>query len=496
MGIRGWISERWQWTDAVVILLVAAILRLTLLDLRPPQADEGIDGWLAETMTWSHGYNYRPDVAHGPLHFHLLKLSFAWGGRSYWALRLPTALFGLGGVALCIAFHPFIGRRAAQIAAILMAVSPSFTWVSRYAIHETELVFFTLLCALGILRLLGGFSPAGVMLVVGGAVGCLLTKETALLHLAALVGGLVAASRPWPRTHLRWQPTTRQWRQVFCWIGVGAIGLGIVWGFYTGFGRQPDGWTRFADGFTRWAVIGTGGEEHAKPWWYWLKLLAVYEVPLLAALIASPLLIQGGGRPVRFFTAASLVLFLGYSLVPYKTPWCLVSLGGFLPLLAGCAFGAMSRGWLAAIRPVVTLLLVGLAACDCFRLNFWRYSDPAEAHVYAATSADIQKLARVFDRHLHVEPYGHEVFGKVVVSLPHPLPWLLGDFMSVDYFDQGRKPPIYDSGFMVVDAAHIHEAERAVAKNSYFRMAFVLHDGEAPCVLYLRKEIFAATPLQ
>ena len=68
--------------------------------------------------------------------------------------------------------------------------------------------------------------------------------------------------------------------------------------------------------------------------------------------------------------------------------------------------------------------------------------------------------------------------------------------MNVDYFDQGRKPPVYDSGFMVVDAAHIHEAERAVAKNSYMRMSFTLHNGEVPSVLYLRKEVFAATPLQ
>jgi len=97
---------------------------------------------------------------------------------------------------------------------------------------------------------------------------------------------------------------------------------------------------------------------------------------------------------------------------------------------------------------------------------------------------------------LHVEQFGYEVFGKVAVFLPHPLPWLLGDFVNVDYFDQGRKPPVYDSGFLVVDAARIHETERAVAKNSYLRMAFTLHHGEAPCVLYLRKEVFAAIPLQ
>jgi len=156
----------------------------------------------------------------------------------------------------------------------------------------------------------------------------------------------------------------------------------------------------------------------------------------------------------------------------------------------------MRHGWLDALRPVVTLLLAGLAEFDCFRLNFWRCSNPAEAHVYAATSGDIQKLARVFDRHLHVEQFGYEVFGKVAVFLPHPLPWLLGDFVNVDYFDQGRKPPVYDSGFLVVDAARIHETERAVAKNSYLRMAFTLHHGEAPCVLYLRKEVFAAIPLQ
>jgi len=332
--------------DVAAILLMAAVLRLTLLDLRPPHADEGIDGWLAETMTWSQGYHYRPEVAHGPLHFYLLKLSLACGGRSYFALRLPTALFGIGSVALGLAFAPFIGRRAAQMAAIVMAVSPSFTWVSRYAIHEMELVFFTLLCGWGLLRLFGGFSVAGMVSVVGGAVGCLLTKETAPLHLAALVCGFAAASAPWPGSRLRWKEKTWRNREVFYWVAAWAAGLFVLWGFYTSFGSQPDGWERFADGFTRWAVIGTSGEEHAKPWSYWLTLLAGYEVPLLSALAGSVLLAKNGGRPIRFVTAASLVLFLGYSLVPYKTPWCLVSVTAFLAFAGWLCFRCHAP-WLA-----------------------------------------------------------------------------------------------------------------------------------------------------
>ena len=60
-----------------LVLGLAAILRLSLLNLRPPSPDEGIDGCIA-LSAFDSASVYRSDVGHGPLHFYLLAAAYPW----------------------------------------------------------------------------------------------------------------------------------------------------------------------------------------------------------------------------------------------------------------------------------------------------------------------------------------------------------------------------------------------------------------------------------
>ena len=79
----------------VLILLLAALVRVASLDIKPPHFDEGINGWFVDQMTKNGFYAYDPTNYHGPLHFYVLFVSLHLFGRNLWALRIPVVLVSL-----------------------------------------------------------------------------------------------------------------------------------------------------------------------------------------------------------------------------------------------------------------------------------------------------------------------------------------------------------------------------------------------------------------
>src|SRR5678815_289526 len=80
-GILAQITPNRSWIDCL-ILIVAALLRLWALELKPAHFDEGVNGYFVDEMT-KHGlYTYDPTNFHGPLHFYVLFCAQTLLGRS------------------------------------------------------------------------------------------------------------------------------------------------------------------------------------------------------------------------------------------------------------------------------------------------------------------------------------------------------------------------------------------------------------------------------
>src|SRR6266404_3133029 len=191
-------QTRFAETDWVpwLIIALAAFLRFFLLAIKPPHFDEGINGWFVDQMVKNGFYKYDPTNYHGPLHFYVEFLFQTLLGRNVWALRLPVVLVSTLCVWLTLKFEPFVGRAAARVAALTMAVSPGFVFYGRYSIHEVWLVLFSMLFILGLLGL-WKFGTTNYLWWAGmGAAGMILTKETYIIHLvcAALAIPVLMAS--------------------------------------------------------------------------------------------------------------------------------------------------------------------------------------------------------------------------------------------------------------------------------------------------------------
>ena len=145
------LSKGIDWVQCLILALGFVLLFL-FLDWKPPQHDEGVNGWIIQDVISKGYYAYDPANYHGPLHFYLLFIFKIIFGDNLWALRLSAVLFGWASIYVMMALSPYVGRFTAYAAALLMAVSPGMTFYSRYAIHESGLLFFSLLMLLGFFR--------------------------------------------------------------------------------------------------------------------------------------------------------------------------------------------------------------------------------------------------------------------------------------------------------------------------------------------------------
>ena len=498
------------------IVALALVLRLLWLGMKPPHFDEGVNGWFIDQMARHGYYSYDPGNYHGPFHFYVLFLAQTLLGRSVAAMRLPLVLVNAATVWLVLQYRRFLPWRACVFAALAFAVSPGMLFYSRYAIHEPWLVFGMVLGVWGAAEMWKCGTARGLWAAALGVTLMLLTKETHLLHLSAFglaVGtlALLEKGRPSEEGGLPRLPAAQRWSRGTL-ADVLAVCLLLLVFFYSGGLLDPAPWHRLAGNFFKafavWGKTGVQESGHAKPWFYWLQLLARYEWPALIGLAWSVrALWPGMNRMVRLLAIYGCGALTAYSLVPYKTPWCVVSvLWPFFFVFGAAVDAALARkAWLPLLTCVA---LLGGSLAEAARLNYFRPTEPGEAvlarpgmpralrafltlpsYVYVQTTNDYFRLTRPLDALLALDPAGAHLTGHVLLSSYHPLPWALGALTNVGYYDK-EPPQGADAGFIVAEEEQIARLEGQL-KEAYFVCPFQLRDAMSGGKLYLNAARFA-----
>ena len=342
------------------IVALAALLRLWQLDLRPPHFDEGVNGWFLDQIYKNGYYKYDPTNYHGPLHFYVLFVFKTLLGRNLWALRLPVAIIGTLTVDWFFRFQRFFGLRACAWAACAMAVSPGFLYYQRDAIHETWLVFFLVVACWGLLGLWQEGQLKYLWAAGLGLTGMILTKETYIIHVGCLLLALplvvvleqylpslrtiVSSLPPLPPEPregraplLPGLATTtvsfdihcapQQWRWTYL-LAVAGTGLALIVLFYSGTFHHWKGLEGLITAYAPWGKKANEGEGHNKPFLYWLQLVWHNEPWVFFGLLASVRYAVLPSVPdwrARLLAVYALGNMAAYSLIPYKTPWCVMA---------------------------------------------------------------------------------------------------------------------------------------------------------------------------
>ncbi|HEV2882407.1 MAG TPA: glycosyltransferase family 39 protein [Pyrinomonadaceae bacterium] len=199
-GEVGWeLSRRAWWIAYASVMLVAALVRLYQLELRPMHHDEGVNGFFLNNLIRTGIFRYDPTNYHGPtLYYFTLPLAVA-AERLHmygtWTVRLLPLIFGMATVWLALNLRRYIGQVGALSAAALLALSPGVVFFSRYFIHEMMFVFFTFGIVVAALRFYEHDAPPDTP-DASSPDAPFLGLGTAAAALALFVTSLVAAYRP------------------------------------------------------------------------------------------------------------------------------------------------------------------------------------------------------------------------------------------------------------------------------------------------------------
>jgi len=519
-------TPNFRWTP-VLIVVFTAIFRLWFLTIKPPHFDEGVNGWFIDEMAKTGFYHYDPGNYHGPLHFYILFFFQRLFGRSLWSIRLPIVIISTLTVYLVTKFDRFLDRRTCLLAALAMAVSPGVEFYGRYAIHESSFVFFLILTVWGAFGIRRFGHVRYLWAAALGLTGLILTKETYIIHVVAfglaipclwIVEKIRPSSRAFPP--LQDPYSTSQ----LCAVAVVCAGLIIF--FYSGAFLDFPGLQGIYLTFSEWAKTGREGHGHEKTDYdivlttlqftlgkreiahpvianyYWLALMARYEWPALLGLAVTPLFVWPlRNRLIRYLAIYGWGALAAYTIIHYKTPWCVITIiwpfffvfGEFVKemsdLIRKSVLDPLARNR-AAIAPLAcALLLLAGSLALAVRLNFRHYTDEDEPYVYVQTFKDIDKLTKPLFKLVAEDPSNYQLRGNVVLGSYHPLPWVLGDFTNIGWYDDTRSPDATDADFLLVDKARVEEIEKGL-KHEYITESLRLRGSMDPSKLYFSYEKF------
>src|SRR6185503_5900560 len=186
------IPEKAWRIGVIAIFVIAAFLRLYDLNLVPLHHDEGVNGNFLVRLVREGAYTYDPANYHGPTLYYFsaiipwfTKALFGNTARDNYGLttftiRLVPVVFGLATIWLIFLLRRRLGTVATLTAGLMLAVSPGAVYLSRYFIHETLFVFFTLGIVVAVVRFYDERNSAYLIPAAASAALLFATKETAM----------------------------------------------------------------------------------------------------------------------------------------------------------------------------------------------------------------------------------------------------------------------------------------------------------------------------
>ena len=434
----------------LLILLTAIIVRFWQLDLKLFHHDEAIHSWFSYTLLTTGSWVYDPSY-HGPFLYYITAGMFSLFGASDLVARLMPALFGtlLIPLVYCIYRLGYLTKAQTLVAALFIAISPDMVYFSRFLRHDIFMLFFTLLLLVALLYYFERGQSRFAIIAAIAAAGGLCCKEEMPIILLIFASFFIFAI--WRKKFI----LPPQWKKdlALCLL----IIAGILVVLYSAFGAHPEtlvgqnfqvnttGWYQAVD---HWVAM-SNEQRLGGPWFFYIPLFLLYEVPIfILAIIGTLQFILAGGtvglflrrvknwlyfrnyglstselaeesirqlqspqvssKSEEFFRLCIYWMLLSmafYAYVGEKVPWLIIH-----QLLPMCFVAVYRLNW--------QKIVFALIGCGFLLLMTWHVAfipaDINEPIVQVQNSEDMRQVMQIMDNSSHI----------VLASKNYwPLPW-------------------------------------------------------------------------
>ncbi len=443
----------------LVVVIAALTLRAGHLAKRPMHGDEAVNAVKFGRLLEEGFYRYDPHEFHGPT-LNYLTLIPAWltGSQELsqigeFTLRIVPVFFGVLLVLMPLLLIRGLGKPVVILAAAFTAVSPAMVFYSRYYIHEMLLVCFTFGAIASGYRYTQTKHIAWAIFT-GLFLGLMhATKETCTIAFASMLLALLLTAR------IRQQREGAIFKIELRHIAAAAVvALLASLLLYSSFFTNSAGILDSVRAYGTYLNRATQSPLHIHPWYYYLKMLIysrygagpVWSEGIIIVLAATGFVVAVTGKSLqkgdtyllRFIAFYTLTTTVIYSALPYKTPWCMLTLLHGMILLA--AVGATALIQLCpnlAGRTILSLILIAGAthlAAQAYRSNYTFSSDSVNPYVYAHPTTDVLRITERVEQIARAHPAGHNMHIEVICPKDDywPLPWYLRSFTSVGWYSK------------------------------------------------------------
>jgi len=450
-----------------IVMVIAVSFRLPQLSQRPMHTDEAVHAYIFTDLLEQGQYKYDPYEYHGPT-LNFLTLIPAWlssaenlGQTTEVTLRIVPVFFGLLLIFLFLFVTDAISPPIVIIAATLTAISPAMVFYSRYYIQEMLLICFTfgvIVFAYRYIRTKKIIHAifAGLFLGLMHA-----TKETCIIAIASMsLAMLLTILMSYKKGHFLETFKAVKLTHIIISLATAVVVSGL---FYSSFLTNPQGIVDSVRTYTTYFNRAGSNPWHIHPWYYYLKTLVYFgsspdppwiwseAVIIILAIVGFIAAVSKKGVKnndhnfIRFIAFYALVMTIAYSVIPYKTPWCL--LGFFHPMIILAATGAVTiitipkKIWLRIIPVLIITAATAHLGYQSYLANYKYSADPCNPYVYAHSTGDVITIAQKIEAITDIQPNGRDIY--IFVICPEndswPFPWYLRNFKNVGFYNTVNK---------------------------------------------------------
>ncbi|MCF6154178.1 MAG: TIGR03663 family protein [Candidatus Brocadia sp.] len=469
-------------------ITIASLIRFWDLGLRPFHSDEGVNSFFLLNLFNRNYYHYDPANYHGPFLYYIGLIPFYVLGLTDFAFRFMPALFGIMVVALLYPLRRRLGKMGLLTAGLLIAFSPATSFFSRDAIHEIYLVFFSLAVVVSFFLYSETRKSRYIYFAAVSIAFVITIKETYILTFAVYALSL-AIAYCYEMVFLSNSARFQYLKDVFTTFAVDCrknkyaigISLGIFllvnFLFYSSFFTYYAGIKGILTTLKIWTKTGTHTGGHAKPFFYYFRILYKFELPILVLGIAGFYYSFRRGNKFTVFVASwAIIVYVIYSFIPYKTPWLILNILLPLSIIGGIfvnnIFSMTKRRWHYAIFYPIYVCIFGFSCYQSIMLNFKNYDDERYELVYVQTKRDIYNLLG------RIESLSNKCGKNMTINIVSreywPLPWYLREYKNAKFWGNVITNP--NAPVIIVDKNGEAELKKKL-KGDYKKERFVLRPG-------------------